>query len=92
LICVSLNSKTSFKWLRRADAEICAPLLDAALSRKSTLFVVRLRQKRFNIQSSPHDCRSKKIPPNPNRLDAARINTTACQAENYPKIRLTFSF
>jgi hypothetical protein len=27
--------KTAFRWLRRADAEIGAPLLDAALSRKS---------------------------------------------------------
>jgi hypothetical protein len=31
--------KTAFRWLRRADAEICAPLLDAALSRKSTPFI-----------------------------------------------------
>jgi len=30
-----LQFKTAFRWLRRADAEIGAPLLDAALSRKS---------------------------------------------------------
>jgi hypothetical protein len=32
--------KTAFRWLRRADAEMCAPLLDDALSRKSTSLAV----------------------------------------------------
>jgi hypothetical protein len=31
-----IQSKTAFRRLRRADAEKCAPLLDAALSRQST--------------------------------------------------------
>jgi len=36
-VAITGKFKTAFRRLRRADAEICAPLLDAALSRKSLL-------------------------------------------------------
>ena len=53
-----IEIKTAFRWLRRADAEIGAPLLDAALSRKSTL---SLPSGRANIP----------LPPSRMHLDAA---------------------
>ena len=53
-----IEIKTAFRWLRRADTEIGAPLLDAALSRKSTL---SLPSGRANIP----------LPPSRMQLDAA---------------------
>ena len=53
-----IEIKTAFRWLRRADAEIGAPLLDAALSRKSTF---SLPSGRANIP----------LPPSRMQLDAA---------------------